>query len=166
MSTSVSGFARVRLVVEQLGSRDVPAVMGPNVLAAAVPVLTAPFPAGAPVAAAPSSAGVPIGSQSPATIPSSPSEILTTNPFLATSGTSPAAASIAPFSNGAAAAAITESLQASNQLSAEQSAAAIAARSALSTSHRMGVENDLSPLAEAPEGLASWDTSDLLTRPR
>jgi hypothetical protein len=113
----------VHPMVEELHARNLPAVIGPTPLAAAIPLVV--VQPGTSTAA------------SPSLVLATPTNIA--SPFIA-----------------------------SADFSAQLTANSIASRSAISAAHQVGVENDLSPLAEAPEGIAIWESPDSLSfaRPR
>jgi hypothetical protein len=93
---------------------------------------------------------------SPATPLHKPSEILTT-PGLTQTGTNAISTTLTPTPGVASASSSTDQ---SGALAAQS----IASRTAISSVHQVGVENDLSPLAEAPEGIAVWESADPFAR--
>jgi hypothetical protein len=139
MGAPVTAFRTVQLEVERLGDRNLPSAMGASVLAAPLPIAQ-PSPAHSAVL--------------PPAVPPAPGLVLVSsaNPSNGAVGPTPAAIAV----GGGA------SIDSAAFLSAQ----AIAARSALSSSHQAGVENDLSPLAQAPEGITTWDAVDPFARPR
>jgi hypothetical protein len=110
----------VRLFVEELHDRTLPAVVGLTPLEAAIPIVVQP-----PITA----------------IVATPNLTLTT---------------ATPFAT----------INATTDFSAQLTAGSIASRSALSSAHQVGVENDLSPLAQAPEGIVMWESPDSFAFPR
>jgi hypothetical protein len=139
MCATTAKFRPIRLIFEQLGDRNLPSAIGASVLAAPLPI---------------GQSNTAHQAVLPPVVPPGPGPLLvaSTSPSNGTPG--PATAPIAVGGES--------SIEPASVLSAQ----AIAARSALSSSHQVGVENDLSPLAEAPEGIAVWDTADPFARPR
>jgi hypothetical protein len=139
-------FRRVRLFVEQLGSRDLPALMGANALVGSLPVFQE-------VAAFQTQAAE---SAVHLTDLQSVSGAVRSVP-LGTVGTAvglfnPATADVLFPNTPSNAVPIPGSGDASDS-SAVIAARALSSRNALSSAHVAGVESDLSPLAEAPEGI-------------
>jgi hypothetical protein len=146
-TTMRARFRRVRLFVEQLGNRDLPAHMGANALVGS-------FPDFQEVAAFQSQAA---GSTAHPTDLQTASGAVQSAP-LGTFGASgglfnPATADVSVPSTPSNAVPIPGSGNATSDTSAALTAQAISSQNALSSAHIAGVESDLSPLAEAPEGI-------------